>query len=324
MSEGSLFRGVRLCVVGNINRDVKTAPFPGGSHLLADGETSIPGVLETIGGGGAISASAAVSLGAGCDFIGQTGDDALGRHLEAVMTRAGVKCWFHRARGLATGTTLNLVYNDGQRHFLSCHPNNEQLAFETLNLSAIAGADHLYRADPWFSEPMLFGGNRRLLQAARDARVPTSMDINWDPAIGRVPQEALVRRRDALRSVLGLVDFVHGNERELCAFTGAQGADAAAARLLADGAGAVVLHLGEQGAGYASRTESVRVPSVPVVRKVNATGTGDLMSVCGMLLGRQAGMSWREKLEIANEIVAEYIEGRRAVVPTLEVRESLE
>lgn len=323
MTEDSLFHGVRLCVVGNVNRDVKTAPFPGGPHLLADGETSIPGVFETVGGGGAISAAAAAALGAGVDFIAQTGADALGCQLETALTRAGVKCWFRRAPGIATGTTLNLVYADGHRHFLSCHPNNERMEFSSLDLAALAGADHVYRADPWFSEPMLFGGNRRLLETARSAGVPTSMDINWDPAIGRVSTETLRARREALRSVLPWVDFVHGNERELCVFTGAEEADAAAARLLSDGAGAVILHLGARGAGYVSRTESVRVPSAPVTCRVNATGTGDLLSVCVMLLGARLEMSWREKLAVANGVVAEYIEGRRSVVPVLEGLSSL-
>jgi sugar/nucleoside kinase (ribokinase family) len=51
--------GSSLCVVGNINRDVKTAPFHAGEHLFSDGETSVSFVAETIGGGGANSAFAA-------------------------------------------------------------------------------------------------------------------------------------------------------------------------------------------------------------------------------------------------------------------------
>jgi hypothetical protein len=39
LSEASM-RGVRLCVVGNINRDVKAAPVEDGARLLQDGETS--------------------------------------------------------------------------------------------------------------------------------------------------------------------------------------------------------------------------------------------------------------------------------------------
>ena len=54
----SLFKAARLCVAGNINRDIKTAPFPGKKSLFADGETSVKAIHETIGGGGANSAFA--------------------------------------------------------------------------------------------------------------------------------------------------------------------------------------------------------------------------------------------------------------------------
>jgi sugar/nucleoside kinase (ribokinase family) len=71
MLDESVFRGAKLCVVGNINRDIKTAPLRTGDYLFADGETAIDGVSETIGGGGANSAAIAAGLGADCSFIGQ-------------------------------------------------------------------------------------------------------------------------------------------------------------------------------------------------------------------------------------------------------------
>src|SRR6188508_3434260 len=88
----SSFRNTRLCIVGNINRDVKTAPFPSGDYLFQDGETSLASIHETIGGGGANSAATAAALGAHCDFIGQVGDDETGRRLEETLRRAGVTC----------------------------------------------------------------------------------------------------------------------------------------------------------------------------------------------------------------------------------------
>jgi hypothetical protein len=39
MTADSIFTGSSLCVVGNINCDVKTAPLRAGEHLFADGET---------------------------------------------------------------------------------------------------------------------------------------------------------------------------------------------------------------------------------------------------------------------------------------------
>jgi len=57
-----LLKNGQLCIVGNINRDVKTTPFAGGAGLLRDGETPVDVIYETVGGGGANSAFAAAAL----------------------------------------------------------------------------------------------------------------------------------------------------------------------------------------------------------------------------------------------------------------------
>src|SRR5207248_2512366 len=139
-----------LCVVGAICRDVKTAPLPPGDYLLHDGETPISGVWETVGGGGANSAAIAANLGARARFAGVIGDDELGERLRQALEKSKVRCFLHRARDLTTGTTVNLVYASGERHFLSCHPNNRALCFENLDSAALSGAKHLLRADIWF------------------------------------------------------------------------------------------------------------------------------------------------------------------------------
>jgi sugar/nucleoside kinase (ribokinase family) len=311
------FRGARLCVVGNVNRDLKTAPLAAGERLFADGETAVGGFEETIGGGGANSAAMAAALGAECHFLGQTGDDALGHRLEQALAHAKVRCHLRRAPGLATGTTVNLVFDSGQRHFLSCHPNNEALAFEHLDLAPLRGGGHLLRADVWFSEPMLFGGNRRLFEAARAVDCAVSLDLNWDPLWGRAPAADIARRKQAVRDVLSLVDLAHGNARELCEFADATGLPEALRRLEGWGTRAVALHLGAQGAGFYEAGQLVTEPAHPVSRRVAFTGTGDLLSVCLMLLHHRRDVPMREKLRLANRLVAEFIEGRRRPIPVL-------
>jgi hypothetical protein len=48
-----------------------------------------------------------------------------------------------------------------------------------------------------------------------------------------------------------------------------------------------------------------------------ATGTGDVLSVCLMLLHRRKEIPIDEKLRFANRIVGEFIEGRRTLIPEL-------
>src|SRR5438128_350210 len=140
------FKGSSLCVVGNINRDVKTTPFKPGEHLLRDGESSVDSIRETIGGGGANSAFAAAVLG------------------------------------------------------------------------------------------------------ARDLGV--SIDLNWDPSWGVATHAEIKKRKKAVRSVLPLVHVAHGNVRELLELTDTSNLDTALNSLADWGVEAVVVHLGEKGAGY--------------------------------------------------------------------------
>ena len=58
-------------------------------------------------------------------------------------------------------------------------------------------------------------------------------------------------------------------------------------------------------------------PSIPVQQYKNTAGTGDLLSVCMMLLHGCDEIPPEDRLRLANTIVAEFIEGKRGVIPEL-------
>ncbi|MHB8523767.1 MAG: carbohydrate kinase family protein [Limisphaerales bacterium] len=307
-----------LCVVGNINRDLKPAPLRPGDYLFQDGETAVASIAETIGGGGANSAFAAAALGARVAFLGKVGADALGDRLERTLARHGIAARLARDSGHPTGTSVALTFDNGQRHFISSLPNNEALAFDDLDLRVLPEFGHLFRADIWFSEKMLFGGNERLFRAARDAGLAVSIDLNWDPQWGRANAGEILERKQAVRAALPWVNLAHGNARELIEFADAADLDAALRRLTDWGVGAVVVHLGERGAGYFLRGELTVEPPAPVTQRVNTTGTGDVLSVCMMLLHQQSDVPIPERLRLANRVVAEFIEGKRQLIPAID------
>jgi sugar/nucleoside kinase (ribokinase family) len=317
MLDETVFRGARLAVVGNICRDVKTAPLAPDERLFRDGETPTDSIVETIGGGGANSALFAAALGAQTRFAGKVGDDALGSQLEEALRRRGVATFIRRDPAVQTGSSLVLTYTNGCRHFVCCQTNNYTFDFADVDLSILDGAGHLLRADVWFSEAMLAGGNGRILQAARDRGLTTSLDLNWDPFWGSAPEDRIQWRKQAVRGVLPLVDLVHGNSRELNIFADSTEIDTTLKRLVEWGAGGVVLHLGAQGAGYFRGGELIVEPSFPVQRQSHATGSGDLLSVCMMLLHERTDISIGEKLRLANRIVADHIQGARDFLPPL-------
>src|SRR5437762_1236137 len=142
MLDERAFRGSSLCVVGNINRDVKTSPLSTGGHLFRDGETPVDSIVETVGGGGANSAFAAASLGARVAFLGKVGADGLGGRIERTLQQHGIDARLARDAAHASGTSVALTFEGGSRHFLSCLPASRALSFADLDLGALAGQQH--------------------------------------------------------------------------------------------------------------------------------------------------------------------------------------
>ncbi len=243
--------------------------------------------------------------------------DGLGGRLESALSVRGVATQLVRSTDAPSGTSLALAFDSGQRHFVSCLPSSRQLCEEDVPDAVLSGQHHLLRADIWFSEAMLFGGNARLLAKARAAGLATSIDLNWDPSWGHIQEREREQRIAAVRAVLPLVDLAHGNMRELCAFTGCRTLEEALASLERQGVGAVVVHLGTRGAGWFQQGMLLVEPPVRPARIVHQAGTGDLLSVVMMLLHR-CDAPVQERLRHANGVVAAYMQGSSFQPATLE------
>jgi len=317
MLDESAFRQGSLCVVGNLNRDVKAAGLRPAKALFHDGETSVAHVAETIGGGGANSAFTAAALGARVAFLGKVGADGLAGRLERTLTRHGLASHLARDSAHSSGTSIALSFENGHRHFISCLPASRALTFADLDVQAMTAHQHLLRADIWFSEAMLREGNGQLFRAARQAGMDVSIDLNWDPHWGQAPASEIQERKQLVRAVLPWVNLVHGNVRELTEFAQAPDLKTALRRLVEWGAEAVVVHLGEEGAGYYHQGALIKEPPAPAHGQVHTTGTGDVLSVCMMLLHRYEQGSIPERLRLANLIVAQFMEGTRHFIPPL-------
>ena len=314
MTGATPFAGTRVCIVGNLNRDVKLLNVPSSGTLMQDGETSVSAVLETVGGGGANSACMAASLGAKISFAARVGADDLGRRLAETMEKLGVTTHLARDPGSQTGTSVALNFTTGQRHFLSCLSNNETLRFEDIDLAAMDGCSHLLRADVWFSQSMLEGGNQRLLAEARRRGLVTSLDINFDPMWSTGAKEEIARRKKLLRGALEWVDIVHGNIRELCEFTDSADLNTALRYLAGHCVKSVIVHMGKEGSGHFAGGQLTQEPAHTASTVINATGTGDLLSICMILLHQRDDLSIPQKLSLSNAVVREFMEGRRPMI----------
>jgi len=83
------------------------------------------------------------------------------------------------------------------------------------------------------------------------------------------------------------------------------------------GVKAVVVHLGEQGAGFWTQDKLV-IESPRAVRTiVNSTGTGDVLSICMILLHARTDLSIQEKLRCSNQVVGEFMDGQLRLIPAI-------
>jgi sugar/nucleoside kinase (ribokinase family) len=165
---------------------------------------------------------------------------------------------------------------------------------------------------------MLEGGNERLFAEARRRGLKVSLDINYDPCWSTGTTADIVRRKQQVRDVLGLVDLAHGNVRELQEFTGRSDLKEALSSLTEWGTKAVVVHLGAQGAGYFTNGKWIIEPPDQAQITVNSTGTGDVLSMCMILLDAREDLSIQQKLKVSNCVVREFMEGRRNLIPALQ------
>ncbi|HZK79810.1 MAG TPA: carbohydrate kinase family protein, partial [Humisphaera sp.] len=169
----------------------------------------------------------------------------------------------------------------------------------------------------WFSEQMLFEGNKQLFQHARQTGLAVSIDLNWDPHWGHSDAAKIKVRKQAAQAALPWVNLAHGNVRELKEFTDADDLDTALRRLTNWGVESVIVHMGAKGAGYYNNGSLIVEPPAPVINFVHAAGTGDVLSVCMMLLHNQRQIDIPSRLRLANSIVAEFIMGQRKLIPAL-------
>ena len=121
-----------------------------------------------------------------------------------------------------------------------------------------------------------------------------------------------------MRRILPWVDLVHGNVRELNQFADSDDRNVTLRQITAWGARAIVVHLGADGAGYYDDGRLTVAPAATVRQYKNTAGTGDLLSVCMMLLHGRDEIPPGDRLRLANTIVAEFIEGKRGVIPDLD------
>ncbi|MDC8758396.1 ribokinase [Janthinobacterium fluminis] len=253
--------GPRITVVGSLNMDLvfRTPRMPlAGETISGHAFRQIPG------GKGANQAVAAARLGGAVTMLGRVGDDAFGRQLRDCLLADGIDASQVLAQaGMASGVAGILVDDAGSNSIVVTPGANMALTLEDVEALAptILASDLLVCQ----LETRLCAVMRAIEIAKRGG-----VKVVFNPA----PMQPL--RADWL----ALVDYLIVNETEASQLSEIAVVDRATARqaatkLLAMGAGSVLLTMGGQGVFVAGQGDNSRMLAAVPVEVVDTTAAGD-------------------------------------------------
>ncbi len=294
-----------FCVVGSLNMDfVVRVP-----KLPQEGETLFGGNYETIPGGkGANQAIGIARLGGSVSMVGKVGRDEFGATLRARLAQASVDvAGVREAPEIRTGCAFILVAGSG-RNVIVVSPGANG-AWSPADVE-YAGSCAAAAACVVLQGEIPAAVNVSVARAAR-AR---NAKVIWNPAPARLDRE-----------ILPLADVVVPNELEALQLASAleRGIESirdAAAALLDQGPGAVVVTLGKNGAWLATRQAAARFPAYPV-EAVDTTAAGDAF-VAGLAVALSGGLPLDEAVTWGNAAGA-LAAGRWGAQPSLPTAEEL-
>ena len=278
----------RVCVIGSANVDY-TLGLP---RLPRAGETVLGGtLLVNLGGKGANQAVAARRLGAEVRLIACVGQDSAGAELGRRLAAVGIGMdGVITVPDAATGTALIMVDAEGRNQIGVAPGANSRLSVEM----AAPHADAIRWAD--------------VLVCQLETPLPV---VRWALAEARRHQVTTVLNPAPViplsDDLLALVDYLTPNAGEADALADVEVGDPesarqAAERLLARGARAVVVTLGEQGALVYGGSGAAHFPAFPV-KAVDTTAAGDAFTGA-LAVGLAAGGTLEQAIPLANAAAA--------------------
>ncbi|RAI70661.1 ribokinase [Pseudomonas fluorescens] len=250
----------KVVVIGSLNMDLVTrAP-----RLPRGGETLIGQSFTTVSGGkGANQAVAAARLGAQVSMIGCVGNDAYGEALRGALLAEQIDCQAVSTVDGSSGVALIVVDDSSQNAIVIVPGANGALTAEAIDRfdSVIRAADVLICQ---LEVPDASVGH--VLKRGRE--LGKTVILNPAPVSRPLPSDWYAS-----------IDYLIPNESEASALSGLsvdslETAQAAATRLIALGAGKVIITLGAQGSLFADGQRFEHFPA-PAVKAVDTTAAGD-------------------------------------------------
>jgi len=293
----------KVVVIGSLNMDLVTrAP-----RLPRGGETLIGESFATVSGGkGANQAVAAARLGADVSMVGCVGSDAYGAELRGALLAELIDCQAVSTVDGSSGVALIVVDDNSQNAIVIVAGANGALTPQVIDsFDAVLQAADVIICQ--LEVPDATVGHA----LKRGRELGKTVILNPAPASRPLPADWFAA-----------IDYLIPNESEASALTGLpvdslESAETAATRLIAMGAGKVIITLGAEGSLFADGTRLEHFPA-PKVKAVDTTAAGDTF-VGGFAAALVAGSSEAEAIRFGQVAAALSVTraGAQPSIPTL-------
>ncbi|RIH89026.1 2-dehydro-3-deoxygluconokinase [Meiothermus luteus] len=230
-----------------------------------------------LGGAALNAASTLARVGVPTRFVGEVGQDFLGRWALARIAERRIETRFiQEVPGIATPLCLAELDPQGEAHH-SFYRSYGASSFEP-DSAAMARAKWFHFGSLSSFQPRNVPGIQKLLEIALEHDVP----VSFDPNLHAPPDEGYWEQLRRYMPYVSVLKASLGDARRLFPLVPAE-PQALLECLVELGAPVTVLTLGERGAWAAFRTRVYRVPGVRV-RVVDTVGAGDAFTA-GLIYG---------------------------------------
>ena len=242
--------------------------------LIAD--TSRLDSLELRPGGDAMNVACNLARqGVDVALVGRVGNDGFGAFLREELTAAGARDLLVVDPECATSTSLALLEENGERHFLYYGRTNDRLCPSDIDPALFENLRHLHVGSAMALAGLDGDGLAELFKLARAKGATTSLDCTED-------HEKLWYAKIA--EALPYVTHFLPSYNEAAAIAGASSLPEIERFFQTKGISVLAVKLGEKGSIVTDFTNRYEIPAYPAASVVDTTGAGDAY-VSGFLHG---------------------------------------